>query len=151
MKSAPIMSSTPFRQRLALQVLAKFNQSKATGNQGFTLIELLVVIVILGVLGAAGYGAYVNQIGRANAATAQNTATALAKNCAALLVTETAAAADTAWQLNRTDSVDSTQVTVAATTCTNPTTVSVSAGRTQTKTSIASVTSDGAVTPGIVN
>lgn len=81
------MTSTTFKQRLALQLLSKQRRLRAAGAQGFTLIELLVVIVILGVLGGVGYGAYVNQIGRANANTAATTATALAKNCAALLAT----------------------------------------------------------------
>lgn len=75
------------RKQLLLQLLNKRNRAQNPISKGFTLIELLVVIVILGVLGGVGYQAYVNQLGRANQAVAQNTATAIAKNCAALLVT----------------------------------------------------------------
>lgn len=81
------MTSTPFRQRLVLQVLARHQRIKTAGGQGFTLIELLVVIVILGVLGSVGYQQYLAQIARANGNIAQNTATAVAKNCAALATT----------------------------------------------------------------
>ena len=143
----PIMSSAPFRQRLALQVLTRRNRLKTAAAQGFTLIELLVVIVILGVLGAVGYSAYINQIGRANASTAQNTATALAKNCAALLATETQADADTAFQNNVSSSIDPGQVTVAATTCQLGTTVDVTVGASQPAQSVATITAAGIVTP----
>lgn len=82
------MASSTHRHRLLLHLLNKRSASAGSGAQGFTLIELLVVIVILGVLGAVGYQAYVNQLGRANLATAGVAATAAAKNCAALLVTD---------------------------------------------------------------
>ena len=144
------MSPTPFRQRLALQVLSKRNLLRATGTQGFTLIELLVVIVILGVLGAVGYQAYVNQIARAFGNTAANTATALAKNCAALGVTGDSGDFDTLTGA----SVDTNQVSLTASTC-NPagetSLFTVQVGNDEiTRTTSASVTAEGQVTPAPV-
>lgn len=138
------MTSTPFRQRLALQVLAKQNQLKKAGAKGFTLIELLVVIVILGVLGAVGYQAYLNQVVRAYAAQAANSATAIAKNCAALQVTgeQTAHATLTA------ASVDANTVTIGGTCGAAASTFTVKVGNATTnRTATASVTADGVVTP----
>jgi len=141
-----IMSSSPFRQRLALQLLAKRNRIKTASTQGFTLIELLVVIVILGVLGAVGYQAYVNQVARAYAAQAANTATALAKNCAALGVTGESGQFNTLAG----KSFDPNQVTLTAT-CNaagKASTFTVKVGNTDTnREATASVTSDGQVTP----
>lgn len=77
----------PSSTKLLFKLLQHQAKAKASNAQGFTLIELLVVVVILGVLGAVGYQATINQIGRANANTASNTATAVAKNCAGLQIT----------------------------------------------------------------
>lgn len=139
------MSSTPFRQRLVLQLLAKQKRAKTAAAKGFTLIELLVVIVILGVLGAVGYSAYVNQIGRANAATAQNTATALAKGCAAALTTGDEADFDT----SVTNVVQTDQATVTADACALDSTFVVTVGEGDfERESTATVNADGSVTPG---
>jgi prepilin-type N-terminal cleavage/methylation domain-containing protein len=146
-----IMSSTtPFRHRLALQVLSNRNRLTTAGTQGFTLIELLVVIVILGVLGSVGYQAYVSQIARAYANTAANTATALAKNCAALgVVGDQSQFATLAGS-----SVDPAQVTLTASTCNAPgtaSTITVTVGRTgTTRAATATVTAQGQVTPAPV-
>jgi len=139
------MSSTPFRQRLILEVLTKKNQAKSAAAKGFTLIELLVVIVILGVLGAVGYQAYINQISRAYAAQAQNTSTALAKNCAALRVTGESGD----WASLTDESVDETQVTITGTCpATEATTVEVEVGNADlSRTATATVTAEGQVTP----
>lgn len=140
------MSATPFRQRLVLQLLANQKRAKSAAVKGFTLIELLVVIVILGVLGAVGYQAYLTQVARAYAAQAQNTATALAKNCAALSVTGDEAD----WQSLTEDSVDSNQVTIAGA-CNGQdevSTITVTVGNaTTTREAEATVTAEGQVTP----
>lgn len=141
------MSPTPFRQRLVLQMLAKQQRAKAAAAKGFTLIELLVVIVILGVLGAVGYASYVNQIGRANAATAQNTATALAKGCAAAIATgdadEIAAFDDSV------TNVVGSQATLTADACALGATFQVDIGEDDfARTSTGTVNDDGSVTPG---
>jgi prepilin-type N-terminal cleavage/methylation domain-containing protein len=137
------MSSTPFRQRLALQVLAKRNRIKAAGAQGFTLIELLVVIVILGVLGGIGYGAYINQIERANRNTAAVAATAAAKTCAALLATGDPAA-------DFEPGVDGTRVQISPETCATGTVYTVTAGADGNNpiTANATINANGAVIPG---
>lgn len=80
-------SANPATHKLLLHILNRRSRAQAALSKGFTLIELLVVIVILGVLGAVGYQAYLAQIARANAGVAANTATAMAKNCAALATT----------------------------------------------------------------
>ncbi len=143
------MSSTPFRQRLALQILAKQNQLKRAGAKGFTLIELLVVIVILGVLGAVGYQAYLNQTLRAYASQAANTATAMAKNCAALQITGD----EGDWATLTADSFDAAQVTQTGT-CNatgTPSAITVEVGNASTsRTAVASVTAEGVVTPAAV-
>jgi prepilin-type N-terminal cleavage/methylation domain-containing protein len=137
------MPSTPYRQRLILQLLTKSNSIKATQGQGFTLIELLVVIVILGVLGAVGYGAYINQLQRANANSAQVAAVAAAKNCAALLATGDQSA--------YVAGVDPTQITInfgATTSCVLGTTFNATAGTgANLGTGGATITAQGAVTP----
>jgi prepilin-type N-terminal cleavage/methylation domain-containing protein len=129
------------RQRLLLQLLNTRNRPQAATSKGFTLIELLVVIVILGVLGAVGYTAYVNQIGRANAAQAQNTATALAKACAAALVTGDAAGFNASV---------ANQVTVRPPgSCALGATFTVDIGENDfARSSTATVNADGSVTPG---
>lgn len=141
------MSSSSFRHRLALEVLAKKNQLKQAGAQGFTLIELLVVIVILGVLGAVGYQAYLNQVVRAYASQAQNTSTAIAKNCAALQVTGEEGQHPTLSAA----SFDATAVSLTGGPCPptgGATTFTVKVGTaTVTRSATASVSAQGVVTP----
>ena len=137
------MSSTPFRQRLALQVLAKRNRINDAGAKGFTLIELLVVIVILGVLGGVGYGAYLAQIAKANEGAATTAATAAAKSCAALRATGD--------EDNWVPGVDGTRVTLTGT-CppdNSAQTFTATAGTTPNlQTCTADLDGNGAVTPG---
>lgn len=144
------MPSAPFRQRLALQVLTRRNSRRTADPQGFTLIELLVVIVILGVLGAVGYQAYSTQVVRAYASTAANTATALAKNCAALGVVGDQAQFAT----QAASSIDTNLVTLTASTCNalgTASTMTVTVGRTgTTRAASATVTAAGQVTPAAV-
>lgn len=136
--------STTYKQRLILQLLSKQRRLSSGEAQGFTLIELLVVIVILGVLGGVGYGAYVNQIGRSNANTAAVAATAMAKNCAALIATNDAAAFD--------PGVDGTVVKAnkaagAAGCAAGQFTVTAGANGSFPRTATATLQASGAVTP----
>jgi prepilin-type N-terminal cleavage/methylation domain-containing protein len=138
------MSASLYQKRLLLQMLSKRRRLNGAEAQGFTLVELLVVIVILGVLGGVGYGAYVNQIGRANANTAATTATAMAKNCAALLITNNAADFE--------PGVDGTNVTSnksagAAGCASGPFTVTAGAGGNFARSATATLLATGAVQP----
>ena len=130
------------RKQLLLQLLNKRTRLQSATSKGFTLIELLVVIVILGVLGAVGYGAYINQIQTANDNTAVTTATALAKNCAALLVTGD--------EGDFVTGVDPEQISVTPTDCAlgNDYSVTVDDGGNFEATATAQVTDNGAVIPG---
>lgn len=133
----------PSSTKLLLHILQRRSGLQASSSQGFTLIELLVVVVILGVLGAVGYQATINQIGRANANTASNTATAVAKNCAGLLIT-----GDEAGFATTIDEFTGDNVTITAA-CVDgqANTMEVSVGDAFCKFAEATVTTDGAVTP----
>lgn len=137
------------RKQLMLQLLNKRHRAQHPISRGFTLIELLVVIVILGVLGAVGYSAYVNQIGRANAAQAQNTATALAKACAAAIVTGDQGTFDTA-EVVQTDQAQVTGSGSGVGNCALDTafTVTVDPAGAFERESTATVNPNGSVTPG---
>lgn len=143
-----IPSMTQFNKPSSTKLLFQLLQRQARGNasnaQGFTLIELLVVVVILGVLGAVGYQATINQIGRANANTASNTATAVAKNCAGLQIT-----GDSAGFSTTVDQFIGDNVTLTPTTCTPDAenTYTVSVGDAFCKFASATVQTDGEVSP----
>lgn len=138
------MTNATFRQRLILQMLARRQRAQTSAAKGFTLIELLVVIVILGVLGAVGYQQYLAQIGRANANTAQNTATAVAKNCAALATTGDQSSFSTADFLGGGSTATGTCNAIGTQ---STFTVTVGTGNNQRQ-STATVQASGAVTPG---
>ncbi|MCH9714342.1 MAG: prepilin-type N-terminal cleavage/methylation domain-containing protein [Cyanobacteria bacterium] len=55
---------------------------------GLTLIELLIVVAIIGILSAISIPAFVNQRERAEKASAEATAAALARQCAAAIIVE---------------------------------------------------------------
>jgi prepilin-type N-terminal cleavage/methylation domain-containing protein len=117
----------------------------AEASTGFTLIELLVVVVILGVLAAVGYQATISQIARANANTANNTATAIAKNCAGLLVTgDQGQFTGTIQNFYNPSTVT---LTGNSTTCATGNQYTVQVGRTFCRWASASVNSNGSVSP----
>lgn len=130
--------------RLLLHLLTRKSSLSSGINSGFTLIELLVVIVILGVLAAVGYQATISQIARANANTANNTATAVAKNCAGLLVTGDQSSFSSTVQ----NFYNSATVTLSnSSTCATGSVYTVSVGRTFCRWAQATVNDNGSVRP----